>query len=197
MFMKNTLALITLLLWPIIPLYWIPVHFATAFFRQLGRMTYLVVATLWVPLACLIFLNRELIIAHKIEFPLALTVAGLLLLAAGTLLHIWTATVLTLRGIIGIPELAAPQESKLTDKGPFAVVRHPTYLAHTVMFLGIFLFTGATTVGVLTVVDFTVISVIVIPLEERELLARLGTSYAEYMKKVPRLIPRIPRKLIQ
>jgi protein-S-isoprenylcysteine O-methyltransferase Ste14 len=57
--------------------------------------------------------------------------------------------------------------------------------------LGAFLFTGSLAVGLLTILDFLIVSLVIIPLEEKELLRRFGPGYAAYMKKVPRLIPRI------
>jgi protein-S-isoprenylcysteine O-methyltransferase Ste14 len=191
--MKLFLALITLMLWPVIPLFWIPVHFATGIFRRLGRMTYIFAAIVWVPVACLIFLGRDYLLANIVEFPLMISSSGLIFLLAGSLLHIWTGALLSPRSLIGIPEIVAPRESRLIDKGPFAVVRHPTYLAHTMMFAGIFLYTGVTAVGILTLVDFIVVSLFVIPLEERELALRFGEPYQEYMKRVPRLMPHIFR----
>src|SRR5512143_3808106 len=148
--MKPLLALVTVLLWPVIPLFWIPVHLMTGVFKRLGRMTYVLALIAWIPVAYVLFLNRSLVFDHAIEMPLLLSVAGLALLAAGSLLHIWTGALLSPRSLIGIPEIVAPEESRLIDKGPFSVVRHPTYLAHTMMFLGVFLFTGAAAVGVLT-----------------------------------------------
>jgi protein-S-isoprenylcysteine O-methyltransferase Ste14 len=193
-FMKALLALITIMIWPVIPLMWVPVHFATGFFRRLGRLTYMFVAVPWFSAAYLIFLHREVILSHQLDISPVLKVAGLLLLAAGTMLHMWTAALLTFPGIVGIHEISEPQKSSLVDKGPFAAVRHPTYLAHTMMFLGVFLFTGFPATGILTLVDFIVVGSLVIPLEERELLQRFGMPYRDYMKRVPRLVPRLPRK---
>lgn len=192
--MKDILALITIMLWPVIPIYWIPVHLATEFFRKLGRLTYLLITIMWLLVAYSIFLNRGPIIAHKIVFPVLLLIVGFILLAAGTLLHIWTAILLSLPGIMGIPEIVTPQKSKLIDKGPFAIVRHPTYSAHTMIFLGIYLITGVTAVGILTLADFIVVNAAVIPFEEKELLRRLGEPYRRYITMVPRIIPRISRK---
>jgi protein-S-isoprenylcysteine O-methyltransferase Ste14 len=191
--MKLFLALITLMLWPVIPLFWIPVHFATGVFRRFGKLSYIFAAILWVPVAYLIFLSRDYLLAHIIEFPILISSSGLIILLTGSLLHIWTGALLSPRSLIGIPEIVAPRESRLIDKGPFAVVRHPTYLAHTMMFVGIFLYTGVTVVGILTFVDFIVVSLFVIPLEERELALRFGEPYQEYMKRVPRLMPHIFR----
>jgi len=188
--MKNTLALITIMIWPVIPLMWIPVHLATPFFRRLGRATYMMVAVLWSAAAYLIYINRDSILAHKLNLEFALSEAGMLLLIVGSLLHVWTAALLTFPGIIGVNEIATPQKSKLVEAGPFSVVRHPTYLAHTIMFLGIFLFTGYVSVAVLTVIDFLVVSLIIIPFEERELRLRFGAAYDDYMKRVPSPLPR-------
>jgi len=149
---------------------------------------------MWIPIAYFIFLNRNLFLANISEFPLLLSAAGLILLLVGSLIHIWTGAILSLSSLIGIPEIVTPQESRRIDKGPFAIVRHPTYLAHTMMLAGIFLFTGVTAVGILTFADFIVVNVVIIPLEENELALRFGEPYREYMKRVPRLIPHIPCK---
>ncbi len=52
---------------------------------------------------------------------------------------------------------------------PFSIVRHPTYLAHTLMFSGIFLLTEIVATGVITLLDFVIINAIIIPVEEKEL----------------------------
>jgi len=174
---------------------WIPVHFATGVFRRFGKLTYIFAAIFWIPIAYFIFLNRHLFLVNIIEFPLLLCGAGLMLLFAGSLLHIWTGALLSPRSLIGIPEIVPLEESRLIDRGAFAVVRHPTYLAHTMMFSGMFLFTGVTAVGILTLADLIVVNAIIIPLEEKELTLRFGEPYRQYMKRVPRLIPHIPRKL--
>jgi protein-S-isoprenylcysteine O-methyltransferase Ste14 len=179
------------MLWPVIPLFWIPVHYATPFFKKIGRLSYLPAALLMVPLGYMIFINRELIVAQRISLPFLMSAAGLTVLTAGLLLQIWTARLMTLPVIIGVPEIAAQNVSRLVDKGPFSVIRHPTYLSHVMIFLGAFLFTGSLAVGLLTILDFLIVSLVIIPLEEKELLRRFGPGYAAYMKKVPRLIPRI------
>jgi protein-S-isoprenylcysteine O-methyltransferase Ste14 len=191
--MKETLALIVIMSWPVIPVFWIPVHFATGFFRKLGGITYLLAGLVMAPILYLIYTNRELLIANKTGLPFIVNITGVALIAAGLFFHIWTARLLTLRGIIGMREIVEPEESRLVDRGPFGVVRHPTYLAHTMLFLGAFLYTGVWSVALLIFLDFATISLIIIPLEERELKKRLGAEYEEYMKKVPRFIPRFRR----
>lgn len=189
--MADHLALITLILWPVIPLFWIPVHGGITVFRRLGPLTYIMPVMTWVPLALFMYSQRHFLLSFKIEIPLFLKAGGFLLLAAGTVLHLWTARLLGLRGIIGIPEVSPRREMKLVREGPFAVVRHPTYVAHTLMLSGVFLLTGVVTIGLITLLDFIVVNTVVIPLEERELRERFGEDFDRYRQDVPAFFPRI------
>ncbi|HMK55852.1 MAG TPA: isoprenylcysteine carboxylmethyltransferase family protein [Dissulfurispiraceae bacterium] len=188
--MKPLAALLTVMLWPIIPMFWIPVHLFSGTLKRFGRITYVLTFAVWLPVVYVIFIHRSLIFDHIIHMPDFLSMAGLLMLVLGTLLHIWTGAILSPRSLIGIPEIIAQEESRMIDKGPFSVIRHPTYLAHTIMFLGVFLYTGSIAVGIVTLADFAVVNAVIMPIEERELLRRFGDSYRIYMRKVPRLVPR-------
>lgn len=177
------------MLWPVIPLFWIPVHCMPNVFRKLGLFTYGIILFTWLPLAWSLYLNRKAILHFAVPMGLFLNGIGALLLIAGTVLHTWTGKLLGIRGLIGLPEISRKGKGKLVTEGPFSVVRHPTYLAHTMIFLGVFLFTGNLAVGVITALDFLVINKVIIPLEERELFSRFGYGYVLYMRRVPRLFP--------
>lgn len=183
--MNDLLAIITLMFWPVIPLFWIPVHVAVHFFRRPGLGAYLLPVFTWLPLAFFIYKYRFLLLQFKITLPFPCTIIGWFLLISGTLLHIWTARLLGLWGIIGVPELSCRVEKHLAAKGPFSIVRHPTYLAHTLMFSGVFLITGGLAVGIIAVLDCIVVNSVIIPLEEKELVDRFGEEYASYKKTVP------------
>jgi protein-S-isoprenylcysteine O-methyltransferase Ste14 len=183
---KELLALITIILWPVVPLFWIPVHGLSRFFKRLGIFTYAMPMITWLPLAYAIYLNRDFLLRFTIGLPVILNIIGIMLFIAGTLLHIWTGKLLGLLGLMGLPEISPRQEGRLVAEGPFSIVRHPTYLAHTVMFSGIFLMTEVLTVGVLTFSDFVIVNALIIPLEEKELSTRFGREYEEYKKRVPR-----------
>jgi len=154
--MRNIFAIATLMFWPVIPLFWIPVHFATGFFRRLGLLTYIMPAVTWLPLAYLIYINRMSFLNHRIDFPAFLNIAGFPLLIAGTLLQLWTIRLLGGSGIIGVPELSSMTNKHMVIRGPFSIVRHPTYLSHTLIFSGVFFITGVTAVGVVTLADFII-----------------------------------------
>jgi protein-S-isoprenylcysteine O-methyltransferase Ste14 len=151
--------------------------------------TYITPLVFWLPAAFIIYLNRGVLLSFKTDLPVILNIAGVLLLGSGTALHIWTGKLLSLWGLMGLPEISEKVKGKLVTGGPYSVVRHPTYLAHTLMFLGVFLITGATAVGIITAVDIVVINAVVIPLEERELGRRFGKEYEEYREKVPAFFP--------
>ena len=183
------LALMAIIIWPMIPLFWVPVHFGHRFFRGIGLLTYLLPIVTWLPIAYLIYQNRDFLLQYRIEFVIVLNMAGILLLAMGTLLHIWTGLLLGLWGLIGLPEIGARKEMRLMAEGPFAVVRHPTYLAHLLMFSGVFLITGVIASGIVAILDLIAAIALIIPLEERELSARFGKEYELYKKRVPRFFP--------
>ena len=182
--MNDILAIMMLMFWPVIPLFWIPVHLAVHFFRRPGLGAYLLPVFTWLPLAFLIYRHRDFLLQFKITLPFPCAIIGWVLLISGTLLHIWTARLLGLWGIIGVPELSGRVEEHLVAEGPFSIVRHPTYLAHTLMFSGVFLITNALTVGIIAVLDCIVVNSVIIPLEEKELADRFGEEYASYKRKV-------------
>ena len=183
--MTELLAIITLMFWSVIPLFWIPVHLATGFFRKLGLFTYLMPFVTWVPIAYVIYYHRFFLLQFKIQLPGILNITGIPLFLFGTLLHVWTAVLLGGLGIIGVPEISSKVNSRLITKGPFSIVRHPTYLAHTLIFFGVFFITEKIVVGAVAMLDLIVVNCMIIPLEEKELLNRFGEEYQIYKRQVP------------
>jgi protein-S-isoprenylcysteine O-methyltransferase Ste14 len=163
----DLLAFITILVWPAVPLFWVPV---------------------------LVFLYRDVLLGVRVELPVMLRIAGLVLVGAGTILHLWTGELLGFKGLIGLPEISSKVKSRLVTNGPFSVVRHPTYLAHTLLFAGVFLITEVVAVGIVTLLDFIVINAVVMPLEDRELEDRFAKEYEDYKKRVPGFFPQLFRK---
>jgi protein-S-isoprenylcysteine O-methyltransferase Ste14 len=183
-------ALAALLLWPAIPLFWIPVHCVPRFFRRLGVLTYILPLITWLPVALVVFELRDVLLGYRTALPPVVQVIGFLVFALGAALQVWTLLLLTLPVIMGMPEVSRAAPGRLVSSGPFAVVRHPTYLSHTLMLLGVFLWTEVTALAVVTAIDALVVNAMVIPLEERELLERFGGEYEEYRRRVPsRFLP--------
>ncbi len=186
------LVIVTLLFWLIIPIFWIPIHGLTNFFKKIGLFTYLMPLLIWVPLAFYVYTNKAYIFQLKIPLPLIINLVGAVLLVIGSILHIFTARLLGLWGIIGVPEISSKVRRELITKGLFSKMRHPTYFAHTLIFLGVFLLSGAVVMGIVTLIDFIIVNTVIIPLEERELIKHFGEEYRLYREKVPcRFFPKI------
>lgn len=168
----------------VIPLFWIPVHFFSVSFRKIGLAAYLLPLFVWLPLTVLIYENWSFFLRYAIAIPSALSIVGWVFLISGIALHLWTARLLGILGIIGVPELSLRMQSHLVTTGPFSIVRHPTYFAHTLIFSGVFLITGALSVGILVILDFLVVNSFIIPLEEKELMNRFGDEYKIYKTRV-------------
>jgi protein-S-isoprenylcysteine O-methyltransferase Ste14 len=179
-----------MMIWPVIPLFWIPVHCVPRFFRKLGFLTYLLPILTWLPAAFLIYSQREALLSYRIALPSVVKIVGAFVFLAGAGLQIWTLVLLSGPVIIGMPEVTRSVAGRVVSSGPFAVVRHPTYLSHTLMFLGIFLWTEVIAMAAVTVLDVFLVNLVIIPLEERELLERFGKEYEEYRTEVPsRFLP--------
>jgi len=187
----DIIALLVTMLWPIIPLWWIPVHGANRIVRRIGFFIYPTVGVFWIFIAYTIYVNRTFLLECRIDFFIIMKIGGIFCACIGILLQLWTLKVLSLGTITGVPEIFSGAKTTLTVHGPFLHIRHPTYVSHTLFFLGIFLTTGILITGLIVLIDFLIISLIIIPLEENELLRRFGDEYESYMASVPRYIPRL------
>lgn len=132
-----------------------------------------------------------MVLEYRIELLLVFNIAGWLLFFFGTFLHIWSGILLSFWGLIGLPEVSDKFRSKMVTTGPFSVLRHPTYLAHIMIFVGIFLLSGIVVTGLIAVLDILISLLVIIPLEERELLRRFGAQYREYSRNVPKILPKL------
>ncbi len=188
--LKDVIAFGIIIFWPIIPLFWIPVHLMTGLFRKLGLATYVLSIFVWLPIAYFLYLLKDVLLSDRMSIPSFLSFLGWVLFIPGLILHFLTGIYLRF-GLIGVPEVSDKIRVNLVKKGPFAVARHPTYLAHTMIFVGAFFISGVLTVGLIAIFDFLTVQLIIIPFEERELQRRFGEEYLEYMKKVPKFFPRI------
>jgi protein-S-isoprenylcysteine O-methyltransferase Ste14 len=186
--MSDFLALIMIVVWPVIPLWWIPVHSSAQTMNRFGILTYIVLFVIWFLFACLIYNNRVFLLQFKMNTSSVLNIAGGCLLILGVFLQIWTVRLLTFRGIIGLPEIHHEVKGNLVTTGLFSLVRHPTYVSQLIMG-GIFFITGVITTGIAVFIDFLLIYFVIIPKEEKELIGRFGEPYIRYMEKVPKFFP--------
>ena len=84
---------------------------------------------------------------------------------------------------------ASNTENRLQTKGIYALVRNPMYSGWWIALSGITLMWHNAWMLILHVIDWAIMTVVLINTEEKWLLDLYGNEYAEYKKRVNRLIP--------
>ena len=113
-------------------------------------------------------------------------IAGVLLFVAGLLLRWWS--IITLGRFFTV-DVTIERDHELVERGPFRVVRHPSYTGVLLAFVGL----------ALTLGNWAALLVILLPIgtafihrmnvEENALSDALGTQYADYTRRTKRLVP--------
>ena len=158
------------------------------------------------------FVGYALAVLFRIPIVLGLSLptrlAGVALLAIALALWVWlfqyrspvdtlSSTYLTFSKLVRKEELKENlgRRERLVVQGPYKLVRHPMYLAVLISLVGWGLLLDLSFLLLAAVVALPWFNFVVMPFEERELLALFGSDYEEYMKRVRRILP-IPRSLI-
>lgn len=81
-------------------------------------------------------------------------------------------------------------EQELVTFGPYRWIRHPLYATGLLLFASIGLMAANWFMLLFTLIAAMMIRFVVIPVEERELVARFGDGYRDYSRRTGRLLPR-------
>jgi protein-S-isoprenylcysteine O-methyltransferase Ste14 len=81
------------------------------------------------------------------------------------------------------------EDHRVVDKGPYRLVRHPSYTGILITFVGLGLAVQSLAALLVLILFFGISFGYRIHVEERTLLSGLGQDYASYMKRTKRLIP--------
>ena len=79
----------------------------------------------------------------------------------------------------------------LITYGPYHWVRHPLYSIATIALISLSILAANWFMLVMGVLMLIVVSVLIIPREEAELLRKFGVAYGEYRERTGRLTPRL------
>lgn len=112
--------------------------------------------------------------------------AGVTLFVAGLLLRWWAIVTL---GRFFTVDVTIERDHELVERGPFCVVRHPSYSGVLLAFVGF----------ALSLQNWAALLVILLPIfaafihrmnvEEKALSCALGLRYTDYMRRTKRLVP--------
>ena len=113
---------------------------------------------------------------------------GIFLMLLGVFVRQWAIAVL---GRFFSLTVRVAEDHRVIDKGPYRLVRHPSYTGVLITFIGLSL--AVQSLGALLVLlgVFVVSYGYRMRVEEKTLLSELGEDYANYMKRTKRLIPYI------
>ncbi len=124
----------------------------------------------------------------RVNFGGWFTYLGVVLFAAGLIFRWWAIVTL---GRFFTVDVTIEKDHELVERGPFRVVRHPSYTGVLLAFVG----------WALTLRNWAAILVVLVPIfiafvrrmnvEEEALTRALGGRYQDYMRRTKRLIPRI------
>ena len=187
---RYVIAVMLLAAIPAAIIFWLLIHPFARFWRRLGtRRSYFILCPIaFSAMAGMVMLRGRLLAADfGLNVPLALV--GLALLVAAGIMLITLRKRLTVRVLIGVPELSPEQPGALIIDGIYARIRHPRYVQMTLAILGYALIANYPAVYAAFLLWIAGIYSVAL-LEERELLDRFGDEYRTYCRHVPRFIPK-------
>ncbi len=129
------------------------------------------------------FLDIVLPVTEIIPSPVNLI--GWVVVAAGLGLAIYTLSVLKSKHTSSDP---GGVPSTLITTGLYSFSRNPIYLAYVITTSGTAIIFGSIITFIAPVICFSVIHVVIIPFEERNLQRIFGQKYEHYRRSVPRWI---------
>jgi protein-S-isoprenylcysteine O-methyltransferase Ste14 len=151
-----------------------------------GRSMQVIVFGMWIGLAAAFPLAR----ISRFAFPAGGRVgafwAGTLLLVAGSLLrrHCWR-----MLGAYFTGNVQTVSGQAVVDRGAYRYVRHPSYTAGIMMFVGIGMALGSWLSTLITFLASAGVYLYRVQVEERALAAAIGQPYVDYMKSRKRFVP--------
>ena len=84
------------------------------------------------------------------------------------------------------------QQHELVTTGPYRWIRHPLYTTGLALLLAIGLMVASWLLLLVAFIALAFVKSLVVPLEERQLLAKFGNRYRAYMLQTGRFLPRLP-----
>lgn len=186
------LALILVVTYPPAFGFWFVVHPFVGFWRRRGTwITYGLMFPAMIVSCAGLYAARDLLLRVQFGTSRILFAFGAALYAAAIVVEVMCRRFLSLRTLLGVPEIKAPEEGPgtLLCEGIYARVRHPRYVG---VMLGGFGFAIASNylAAYLTMIALVPVAYALTVIEEQELVQRFGDEYLQYRARVPRFIPR-------
>jgi protein-S-isoprenylcysteine O-methyltransferase Ste14 len=193
---RYALALLLLVSAPGSVLFWYPIHAFAGFWRRVGaRWGYAAGVLMYAGAVAVSIKYRRELLSTDFGTNEVTIIVGLLLIAVQVSLRRRWQLHLTMKTLLGAPELAPDRfRAVLLTEGVYAKIRHPRYVQIIIGCAGYACISNH--LAAYGTAAFMVVAILVlIPLEERELAGRFGAAWHEYRRRVPALIPRLRSRL--
>jgi protein-S-isoprenylcysteine O-methyltransferase Ste14 len=146
----------------------------------LGRFQYM--RRMWLAAAVAVLAAALLFVAPAWRSPgieLAIGAFGIILIGAAILGRLWCTLY-----------IGGRKSDMVVTTGPYSIMRNPLYFFSCIGATGVGALSGSITLAVLMGALCAAAFLIVIAREERFLSEKFGAPYADYLKAVPRLLPK-------
>ena len=134
----DKLALVYVILFFPIPLFWLVLHSGIHFWRRFGNRSLWIALPVWIFPEAAIFLLRRRIFAERLTRTRLTWAVGLPLLVLLFYREIQTRQKFGVRQLVGLPEMdRRRRRGALIREGIYARIRHPRYLGYVLGFGGL------------------------------------------------------------
>ena len=177
--------------YPGVFVFWLIMHSQIDRWRKVGKRAFWIASIGW-PLTAgpLLYFRRE-VFATRWTMPPFAQILGVIAFLFAVALFLATSKHMRLRTLVGVAELEPERvRQPILNSGIYSRSRNPIYLAHWLLIVSAALMTGFVANWAGVIVDCVVLP-LMIRFEERELLARYGSEFAAYMRRVPRFFPKL------
>lgn len=151
-----------------------------------GGSLRVILGGMWIALLLSFWLSFDKSLSFPASARVPLFALGVLLIFLGSLLRRYCFRTL---GQYFTGDVRARADQPVIRNGPYRLVRHPSYTARTMMFIGIGLGLGSWFSFVLLTIAGIATYMYRVMIEERALADAIGEPYRSYMKETKRFIP--------
>ena len=115
-----------------------------------------------------------------------ITAIGLIMLIGGSAFRIWAIRIL---GRFFTATVQIQEGQRIIQRGPYRIVRHPSYLGAYIAIIGSTIFLGSIIGFAVAVIGMGIAYKLRIDTEEETLAGAFGQEYREYQSRTARIIP--------
>jgi protein-S-isoprenylcysteine O-methyltransferase Ste14 len=180
------------MLYPGVFIFWFIFHSRIERWRGLGKRAYFYACLGWPVTGILVLLWRPWIFQLRWPTPWWMIVLGLAAIGAAVRMGRLAAGAISRQTLVGLVELEPQRNPQvLLRTGIYSKTRNPVYLAHWLLILAAAALSGYAANWIFWALD-SLLLIVLIRVEERELRNRYGPQFDDYMRGVPRFVPRWP-----